>query len=97
MAWASSDRSSLLPAEANGLQLCVIQREKPLGHESPGSGDQPIVRRLRGCQRDLLLQDDMDQGVKSRFPRPQRRRSVRVQDDGEIRVPGREFPCCLEQ
>ena len=81
----------LLAAEPDGQQLGVGQGEEAGRRQRVGGDAEPVERRPRGRQRDLLLEDDVEQGRKTRLAIPQRRRAVAGDDPGEVRVPRGEL------
>src|SRR5438874_1225162 len=67
---------SFLPAEADAQQLGVIQPQEPLGSQGPHRGFEALKSRSCRSQRDLLLQDDVNERGEARFAHPQRRLTV---------------------
>ena len=61
------------------------RRDRARRHRARGP-DQAPIRGFGGGQRDLLLKDDADQRRKARVARPERRRSVPLDDPAEPRV-----------
>ena len=51
-----------------------------------GGHAKPVECRPRGGQRDLLLEDDVEQGREARLAIPQRRRAVAGDDPGEVGI-----------
>ena len=51
-----------------------------------GRQDEPPARRFRRGERDLLLEDDPDEGLEAGLASPQRRRSVALGDAGQVGV-----------
>src|SRR5439155_21276356 len=65
----------LLPAEPDRAQLHVVERQQPRGGRIPDRDDEPIERGLRGGERHLLLQDEMDERGVAGVARPERWRT----------------------
>ncbi len=76
----------LLAAEPDGQQLGVGQGEEAGRCQRVGGHAKPVECRTRGGQRDLLLEDDVEQGREARLAIPQRWRAVAGDDPGEVRV-----------
>ena len=76
----------LLAAEPDGQQLGVGQGEEAGRRQRVGGDAEPVERGPSGGQRDLLLEDDVEQGRETRLAIPQRWRAVAGDDPGEVRV-----------
>src|SRR4029453_17529214 len=74
----------LLPAETDRQELGVGELEEPRRGRRVRPGQQPVERRARRGQGDLLLEDDVQQRRKPRFPVPKRRRTMPGDDGGEV-------------
>ena len=82
--------AGLLPAEADREQLGVGEREEARRASSGSAAAvEPVERRLRRRERDLLLEDDVEERPEPGRPVPQRRRPVTRDDPGEVRRPAR--------
>ena len=60
----------LLPAEPDGQELGIGQLEEARRGKRPDDGHEPVERGLRRRQRDLLLEDDVQERRKARAHGP---------------------------
>jgi hypothetical protein len=77
-----------LAAESDGPQFVIVESQEPFGGQATGGcrRTQPIQSGLGGCQRDLLLKDDVYQRLEALTPRPKRRRTEVSRYFPEVRV-----------
>jgi hypothetical protein len=87
----SSDIRRLLSRKPRAVQRRVVETRDLLGTHATGDLLQPLVGGSSGRERDLLLEDDLHQGLESRRPVPERRRAVARDDTGEMPVPAGEL------
>lgn len=81
----------LLAAEPDGQELGVGQLEEARGCGRVGGCLQPVVGSAGRGERDLLLEDDVDEGPEPGRAIPERRRPEALDDRGEVVVAPREF------
>src|SRR4029077_21136828 len=86
----SSPVARLLAAEPDREELVVAQDEECARGERIRGEEQPIEGGLRRRERDLLLEDDVDEGREPRCPVPQRGDAPTRDDRREIRIGGRQ-------
>jgi len=79
------------------VQSRVIERRDAFGRHRTGHLLEPHVGSASGCERDLLLEDDLDQGLESRSAVPERWRAVAGDDRGEVRIPADELGNALRE
>ena len=75
---------SFLAAEADAQQLGVGEAQETSWSERADGGFQAVERRFRGGERDLLLENDVDESRKPRLANPERGRAVGVNYADEI-------------
>lgn len=83
--------SSLLPAEPDAAQRRIVEAEQGCRRNGRHGLFQFLECSARGCERDLLLEDQQQQSRETRLPRPQRRRSNPFHDATQNRISMSEF------
>ena len=83
--------TGLLAAEPDRQERGVVEPEEARRRERVRRGGEPIEGGLGRGQRDLLLEDDVDDGREARCARPQRGWAVAGHDPGQVRVPRGEL------
>jgi len=86
-----SDIRRLLSCEPRALQRRVVEARDPLRAYRSGDLLQPHVSGTSGGERDLLLEDDLHQGLEAGRAIPQRRRAVARHDRRKMRIPPRQL------
>src|SRR6266850_658246 len=81
---------SFLAAEADAKQLDVGQFQKAARRERVNGGVKTIESGFRGSERNLLLENDVDERGEARFTDPERRLAVLFHDFSEMGIAIRE-------
>ena len=78
-----SNVAGLLPAEAVGAKLLVAGAQDPGRRQPSEPRDEAVVRRARGGERHLLLEDQEHERLESGLARPELREPMPVDDRRE--------------
>ncbi len=76
----------LLPGLASSAEALFPDDDDLCGLYTARRQDESAERRVRGGERDLLLEDDPDEGLEPWLASPQRRGSVALGDAGQVGV-----------
>src|SRR4030095_8664276 len=102
--FASGDRrceistiGSLLPAESDFFEPYIRELEESLRRQRLNSTQQTVICGASRLERDLLLEDDVNQRVKALFAFPQRRRPVTLDNHCESCISFRKYVHCSQQ
>src|SRR5215213_6160002 len=85
-----SSVGGLLPAEPNRFQIRVVKLKQKFGFYLSQSYREFVETSFCRCERNLLLQNNMQQSRETRGPFPQWGRAVLFVDQAEQRVDRRE-------
>jgi hypothetical protein len=86
-----------LSGQAGAVQSRVIERRDAFGGHRTGDLLEPCVGSASRCERDLLLEDDLDERLEPRRAVPERWRAVTGDDRGEVRIPPGELGNALRE
>ena len=92
-----TDVRGLLSRKPSALQGGVLERGDASGIHSTRNLLEPRVGRAPGGERDLLLEDDLDQRLEAGSAVPEGRRAVARDDGGEVRVSASELGDALRE
>src|SRR5205823_9197717 len=78
----------LLPAEATGAQRRIVERQKRFRSERPAQSAEAAMHRRRSIDRDLLLEDDVQQRRETVAAAAEARHAGAIENGAEHGLPG---------
>jgi hypothetical protein len=93
----AADVCGLLPAHSRGPEGRVVEFAESVRTDAAGRLAEPFVRRAGRAERDLLLEDDLDERAEPRLARPERRRPETIHNHREMRITAPELGDALRE
>jgi hypothetical protein len=80
------DVSRFLTREPGALQRGLVERREARGRHGARRPLEPAIGRSSRRERDLLLEDDLDEGLEAWLPVPERWRPETLHHRREVRI-----------